>query len=139
MIHPEKLYSRGCNGKRRFFIHSLWFLALLYPIIKYLGYTVPRKPVYIKITSPMPPGGFLLTSDFILFDKDDRCWALSRKCTHLGCKIHYIETRKILECPCHQSQFDSFTGKVVKGPAKRALTKLPVEKRPDSPYYIVTT
>jgi len=139
MTDPKQVQSGEQRGKRRLFIHSLWIFALLYPIMKYMGYTVPRKPVYVKITTPMPLAGFLLTSDFILFDKDDRCWALSRKCTHLGCKIHYSETREILECPCHQSQFDHITGTVIKGPAQRPLTQLPVEKRLNSPYYVVTT
>ncbi|MBW1636754.1 MAG: Rieske (2Fe-2S) protein [Deltaproteobacteria bacterium] len=139
MTKLKRVHSRKHCVKRRIFIHSLWFFALLYPIMKYMGYAVPRKPVFVKITTPMPQAGFLLTSGFILFDKDDKCWALSRKCTHLGCKIHYSETRKILECPCHQSQFDHVTGKVIKGPAERSLTQLPVEKRLNSPYYVVTT
>ncbi len=127
------------SPKRRIFLHSLWIFALFYPIKRFIGYTIPKKPVYVKIAAPLPVGGYLLTSDFILFDRDDNCWALSRKCTHLGCKLHYSETREILECPCHQSQFNSSTGEVVKGPAKKSLTLLPVEKRETSPYYIVTT
>jgi len=130
---------RDSTVKRRNFLLSLLSLALLYPVMRFIGYKIPRKPNHIRITTQLPVGGFLLTRDFILFDKDDNCWALSRKCTHLGCSLHYIETRDILECPCHQSQFYGSTGKVMKGPAKKALTLFPVEKRESSPYYIVTT
>jgi len=125
--------------RRRSFLLYLWSLALFYPIMRFIGYTIPKKPNYVKITSPLPRGGFLVTNDFILFDRDDSHWALSRKCTHLGCKVHYSETKNILECPCHQSQFNAADGGVIKGPAKRALTVFPVEKRKKTPYYIVTT
>jgi len=127
------------TGKRRSFLLYLLSLALLYPVMRFIGYKVPRKPKHIKITTQLPVGGFLVARDFILFDKGDNCWALSRKCTHLGCKLHYIETRDILECPCHQSKFHGSTGKVMAGPAQKALTLFPVVKRENSPYYIVTT
>jgi len=139
MIRVPQSHPNGTNGKRRSFLLCLTSLALLYPIVRFVGYNIPKKPNYIKITSKLPLAGYLITRDFILFDKNDRCWALSRKCTHLGCKLHYSETRDILECPCHQSRFHVSTGDVVKGPAKKPLTLFPVEKRENNPYYIVTT
>ena len=139
MTRASQLLPRNENGKRRSFLLYLTSLALLYPIIRFTGYRIPKKPNYVKITSPLPLTGYLITRDFILFDKGDLCWALSRKCTHLGCKLHYSETKDILECPCHQSRFHASTGDVVKGPAKKPLMVFPVEKRENSPYYIVTT
>lgn len=127
------------TSQRRSFLLSLLSLALFYPVMRFIGYRIPKKPNHIKIANQLPPDGFLLTRDFILFDKGDKCWAMSRKCTHLGCRLHYIETRDLLECPCHQSQFYGSTGLVVKGPAKKPLTLFPVEKRDNSPHYIVTT
>lgn len=46
--------------------------------------------------------------------------AISRKCTHLGCAVPWVEERRQFECPCHASVFD-ITGAVVKAPAPRAL------------------
>jgi cytochrome b6-f complex iron-sulfur subunit len=139
MTRASQLLPRNENGKRRSFLLYLTSLALLYPIMRFAGYSIPKKPNYVKITSQLPLTGYLITRDFILFDKGDLCWALSRKCTHLGCKLHYSETKDILECPCHQSRFHASTGDVVKGPAKKPLRVFPVEKRENSPYYIVTT
>jgi len=125
--------------KRRNIILQLLSTALLYPILKFAGYTVPKKPNYVKIGALLPADGVLVTRDFILFDKDGSCWALSRKCTHLGCRLHYKDAQNILECPCHQSRFHAKTGTVINGPAKKPLRQFPVEKREKSPYYIVTT
>jgi len=139
MIRASQPHPGDTNGKRRSFLLYLASLALFYPVMRFVGYSIPKKPSYVKITTQLPLSGYLITRDFILFDKNDLCWAISRKCTHLGCKLHYSETKDILECPCHQSRFHASTGDVVKGPAKKPLTLFPVKKREDSPYYIVTT
>ncbi len=52
----------------------------------------------------------------------------SKICTHVGCPISLWEqqTHNLL-CPCHQSTFDlADNGKVVFGPAARALPQLPI-------------
>jgi cytochrome b6-f complex iron-sulfur subunit len=51
--------------------------------------------------------------------------ALSRKCTHLGCTVPWVEEKKQFACPCHASAYD-ITGNVVSGPASRALDLFPV-------------
>jgi cytochrome b6-f complex iron-sulfur subunit len=51
--------------------------------------------------------------------------ALSRKCTHLGCTVPWVEKEKRFACPCHASAFD-ITGKVISPPAPRALDIYPV-------------
>jgi ubiquinol-cytochrome c reductase iron-sulfur subunit len=53
----------------------------------------------------------------------------SKICTHVGCPISlYERTTHHLLCPCHQSTFDlSDAGKVIFGPAARALPQLPLE------------
>ncbi len=130
---PEK------GNARRAFLTYLGTLAFLYPVLQFAGFKIPKKPTYVNISKPLPATGYLVTTGFILFDRDNKCWALSRTCTHLGCKINYQEDKDILECPCHQSRFNVETGKVVKGPAQKPLTFLPVEKRQDDPLYVVTT
>lgn len=51
--------------------------------------------------------------------------ALSRKCTHLGCTVPWVEKEKRFACPCHASAFD-ITGNVISPPAPRALDAYPV-------------
>ena len=61
----------------------------------------------------------------------------SKICTHVGCPISLWEqqTHHLL-CPCHQSTFDlADNGKVVFGPAARALPQLPLML--DSEGYLV--
>ncbi len=45
-------------------------------------------------------------------------------CTHEGCTVAANGDR--LDCPCHGSQFDALTGKVLRGPASRPLPAIPV-------------
>ena len=61
----------------------------------------------------------------------------SKICTHVGCPISLWEqqTHHLL-CPCHQSTFDlADNGKVIFGPAARALPQLPIMV--DSEGYLV--
>jgi cytochrome b6-f complex iron-sulfur subunit len=51
--------------------------------------------------------------------------ALSRKCTHLGCTVPWLEKEKRFACPCHASAFD-IAGDVISPPAPRALDIYPV-------------
>jgi cytochrome b6-f complex iron-sulfur subunit len=51
--------------------------------------------------------------------------AVSRKCTHLGCTVPWIDKEKRFVCPCHASAFD-IRGEVVSAPAPRALDMYPV-------------
>lgn len=49
--------------------------------------------------------------------------ALSPICTHRGCTVDVHGAR--LVCPCHGSTYDR-DGRVLKGPAQRALQRFPV-------------
>ncbi|RJS47686.1 ubiquinol-cytochrome C reductase [Nocardioides cavernaquae] len=63
----------------------------------------------------------------------------SKICTHVGCPISLWEqqTHHLL-CPCHQSTFDlADKGRVVFGPAARALPQLPISV--DDEGYLVAT
>lgn len=130
--HPQK----DSRFSRRFAIAGglLFFL----PLLKFIGFRIPHKPVVVPVRNLVPQStGVFLTKEFALFDRNERCWALSRTCTHLGCRLNYIAESDILECPCHNSQFDATTGKVLKGPAKKALHAFPVTRRDSEPYYMV--
>lgn len=51
--------------------------------------------------------------------------AFSAICTHMGCTV--APDGKILQCPCHGSQYNVTTGDVIRGPAPRALSKVAVK------------
>jgi nitrite reductase/ring-hydroxylating ferredoxin subunit len=46
--------------------------------------------------------------------------ALSAKCTHLGCVVHFNSAERSWDCPCHGSRFDT-AGTVLHGPAATPL------------------
>jgi Rieske Fe-S protein len=50
--------------------------------------------------------------------------AFSAICTHLGCTVNPGGSQ--LNCPCHGSVFNAFTGQVLHGPAPRALPSIAV-------------
>jgi Rieske Fe-S protein len=50
--------------------------------------------------------------------------AFSAICTHQGCVVAPADGR--FDCPCHGSQFDGATGKVLHGPAAKPLPSLKV-------------
>lgn len=53
--------------------------------------------------------------------------AFSAICTHQGCKVLPPEAGEdVFVCPCHRSEFDAFTGAVLKGPAEEDLHEFDV-------------
>jgi cytochrome b6-f complex iron-sulfur subunit len=70
-------------------------------------------------------GGAMLvdmTGDTIMVVRvsDTQVVALSAICTHAGCSMDYTAGQKVLDCPCHGSQFAT-DGSVLRGPAVRPL------------------
>ncbi len=115
-VNRRQILNQG--GK---WLGGILTLAILYPLLKFLGFSIPRKPKRIRIEKNIPPGGFYIGANFIVFaNKHGTVWAVSRRCTHLGCLVSYNETQRRLICPCHQSVF-SRHGKRLAGPAKLNL------------------
>jgi Rieske Fe-S protein len=50
--------------------------------------------------------------------------AFTAVCTHKGCTV--APAGKQLECPCHDSVYDSFTGENLSGPAPKPLAAVKV-------------
>jgi cytochrome b6-f complex iron-sulfur subunit len=129
---PDRLENR------RGFINTLirWTgaltgITLLYPLLRFAGFTVKPKPRHIKVAAPLPVSGFHAERDFILFAQDAEAWAVSRTCTHLGCRLNFLEDKQLIECPCHQSRFTE-QGKLINGPAKKDLPAFAVEVEKDA-------
>lgn len=53
-------------------------------------------------------------------DEHGELHALSAKCTHLGCVVHWNSAEHSWDCPCHGSRFDT-NGEVMHGPAVASL------------------
>jgi rieske iron-sulfur protein len=55
--------------------------------------------------------------------------AYSAICPHAGCEVSgWIDDQKILECPCHNSQYNPREGAaIIEGPTTRALAALPLK------------
>jgi cytochrome b6-f complex iron-sulfur subunit len=123
---------KGKPVSRRTFLAGSWAwlrwgagALLLYPVFRFLGYHAPKEPRLVKVHKVLPVGGFVLEHDFILFAGENGPWAVSRKCTHLGCRLNYQEKEGTLLCPCHQSRF-SKEGVRISGPAQKNLPRFPV-------------
>lgn len=66
------------------------------------------------------------TSAWVVKKSGDEVVAFSPSCTHLGCAYTYDSAAKNFICPCHTSAF-SLDGKVLTGPAPRALDRYDVQ------------
>ncbi len=131
--------SQSRKDNRRDFIKQLlgWgagilFATLAYPLLKFTAFKAPPKPRFITVKGPLPVSGFHSEREFILFDDGkNRPVAVSRTCTHLGCRINYHEDKHYIECPCHQSRFTP-EGKRIAGPAEKDLISFDVETQRDA-------
>jgi glycine/D-amino acid oxidase-like deaminating enzyme/nitrite reductase/ring-hydroxylating ferredoxin subunit len=54
--------------------------------------------------------------------EDGAVHALSARCTHLGCIVHFNDAERAWECPCHGSRF-GVDGSVIQGPANEPLQR----------------
>jgi menaquinol-cytochrome c reductase iron-sulfur subunit len=52
----------------------------------------------------------------------DKFVAVSTRCAHLGCPVHYVDAAQRFICPCHGGVYD-FRGSVVGGPPVRPLDR----------------
>jgi glycine/D-amino acid oxidase-like deaminating enzyme/nitrite reductase/ring-hydroxylating ferredoxin subunit len=55
-------------------------------------------------------------------DEDGTLHAVSLRCTHLGCLVHFNAAERSWDCPCHGSRFD-VDGTVLEGPAVHPLER----------------
>jgi glycine/D-amino acid oxidase-like deaminating enzyme/nitrite reductase/ring-hydroxylating ferredoxin subunit len=58
-------------------------------------------------------------------DDDGELWAVSTRCTHLGCQVNWNAAERSWDCPCHGSRFAP-DGQVLHGPAVHRLERKPL-------------
>jgi len=73
----------------------------------------------------------------VLVHLDSGYSAYTAVCTHQGCEASYYSSRRLLACPCHGAVFDPANGgAVLRGPARRPLSPIPVAVGPDGGVYV---
>ncbi|MEV6763157.1 Rieske 2Fe-2S domain-containing protein [Streptomyces sp. NPDC051105] len=89
----------------------------------------PTAPVDLGTESEVAKGGAKLYREHnvvVSRSADGALKAYSTVCTHAGCPINKLQGTTLV-CPCHGSEFDAVTGKVVRSPATEPLNELPVK------------
>jgi thiosulfate dehydrogenase [quinone] large subunit len=66
--------------------------------------------------------------DFVAFDAI---------CPHAGCTVAYEQSAKLIACPCHGSEFNARTGRVIRGPATYGLTPIKIIRGANGDLYVV--
>lgn len=104
--------------------------VFLYPLFRFIGHRIPPKPRLIEVPAPLPLSGVHTAHDFLLFSTPEGPAAVSRICTHLGCRVNYQQDKQYIECPCHQSRFTP-DGTRIAGPAEKNLPQYEVTLKED--------
>lgn len=132
--------------KRRFFLKKMLklFFTFVALIFSFLGLSLlkpanPKKKEYSYYEIPedkipkegvkkinIEIGNLQKSLKIYLVNDGDSIIALSPVCTHLGCFVNFDKNSNEFICPCHGGKYDS-EGKVLKGPPKEPLQRLPVK------------
>lgn len=91
-------------------------------------------PTLFKVTVTRQTGWIVNEEQLTVYalTEDGRNYiAMSNICTHLGCRVRWIDDRSEFFCPCHNAIFDK-SGEVVAGPPPRPLDQYPVKVENDT-------
>jgi cytochrome b6-f complex iron-sulfur subunit len=125
---------------RRQFLQRTWWIPLFLggvaAVWQYLSFFRPdladEASSRRRIGRPedFPIGRKLLLADTLAYVIRDEqgFWAISARCTHLGCAMNTMDWGFV--CPCHGSKFDP-RGQVLAGPAGTALPWFKLSLAPD--------
>lgn len=61
-------------------------------------------------------------------DETGKIYAVSTKCTHLGCQLEWNQDELSWDCPCHGSRFD-YSGNLINNPAMKDLNNIKMSKK----------
>jgi thiosulfate dehydrogenase (quinone) large subunit len=107
------------------------------------GTTTTPKGTAIGSSSGVPVGGSAAFTDpftgnpsLVIQQTADDFVAFDAVCPHAGCTVAYQRAAKIIACPCHGSEFNAETGGLIRGPATRGLTSIPVTKGSNGDLYV---
>ncbi len=142
-LNDNKLHKH----QRRLFLKrmiNLIFLALGFLfVITGLIFLTPKKPKnkpykFFELSEDKIPKEGVKKVDvdieeeksmkIFLINQKNSIIALSPVCTHLGCFVNFDRTLNEFICPCHGGRYD-IEGRVIGGPPKEALHRLPVKMK----------
>lgn len=100
------------------------------------GATATGAPAGTELgpTSDVPVGGGRVYENekvLVAQPTEGEFKAFSSVCTHRGCPVSMIEGTT-MTCPCHGTEFSTDGGKVLQGPATKALPERPVRVEGDT-------
>ncbi len=137
-LEPEPLPRRDFLG-----LAAAWsaLAALLFALFGALRLPraavvpVPARKFRVTLPETLAPGDAFLPPgrSVAVFRDAEGVFAISRVCTHLGCIVK--SEADGFHCPCHGSRFAP-DGKVVKGPAPKALAWLAVARVAPGTYLV---
>jgi Rieske Fe-S protein len=89
----------------------------------------PGTPTLFRVTVERQTGWITATEElsvYVLTENGRDYTAMSNICTHLGCRVRWIDGQQEFFCPCHNGVFDK-QGAVVAGPPPRPLDQYPTK------------
>ncbi len=99
---------------------------LAYPAFSFMTFRKARKrKIVFHPDDQAGPVNF--KEGVYLIREPNKVFALSARCTHLGCTLNYDTVSQEFKCPCHGSIF-TLSGKRVAGPARKDLYRVPLTK-----------
>ena len=98
-----------------------------------------NTPTLFKVTVEQQSGWIVNEEElsfYVLTENGRDYIAMSNICTHLGCRVRWIEEQEQFFCPCHNGVFDK-EGMVVSGPPPRPLDRYEVKVENNQLYLLV--
>jgi menaquinol-cytochrome c reductase iron-sulfur subunit len=98
-----------------------------------------NTPTLFKVTVENQTGWITTEEElsFYVLSENGRDYiAMSNICTHLGCRVRWIDNQQQFFCPCHNGVFDK-EGAVVSGPPPRSLEHYQVKLEDDQLFLFV--
>ena len=111
------------NGLSRV-LYALGAVILAYPVLSFMTFKKTRKRTIVFHPDEQTAAVFHKKGVYLI-KGDPESYALSVRCTHLGCTLNYDPLSRIFQCPCLGSIF-SLSGKRLAGPAKKDLERVPM-------------
>lgn len=133
--------SRSTINRRTFLAAIGWGSISAAAVVFLLGIVRAMRPgvlyeppTMFKADKPenYPEGSpTLIPEEKVFIDRDEKgIYAMSAICTHLGCRVLWMESQNGYHCPCHGAQFDR-EGTNIEGPAPRPLPRFGISKDRD--------
>ena len=96
------------------------------------------EPTLFKAAIERKTGWVTQTEElaFYVFTEDGRNFtAMSNVCTHLGCRVRWLDDDEQFFCPCHSAAFNK-NGTVASGPPPRALDQFELSVEGDQLFIV---